>query len=201
MPQPISSGAYDAYAMTYNKGIMDFWEHFPKEFVDSFIAHLPGKQVLVVGSSSGRDALLLKEMGLQVVCLDASQHMVDMTKRLGFESHLTAFDEMSRLDSAFDGVWAYTSLIQIPKEEARDAIITLHSFLKPGGAFAIGVVKDQSNDLVKIAGAETVPDSLQYYTSPELKQMVTPAGFNFVFENEYQPHAAVYLSQLYSKSS
>src|SRR5690606_30479001 len=103
--------AYDKYAEIYDGEVIDFWANFPLEFIDKFVASLPGN----LGSGSGRDAMLLKNRGLDVLCVDASKSMIGMTSAMGFESLLSSFSELDFPENSFDGVWAYTSLIHIPK--------------------------------------------------------------------------------------
>jgi len=196
-PHQPTIAAYNAHATTYDQEVITFWENFPHEFLEAFASRLKGKRVLNIGSGSGRDAVLLRDLGLEVICLDASQKMVDMTTKLGFESHLSTFDTMEQLEGTFDGVWAYTSLIHVPAVEATAAITTIHSFLKHGGIFAIGVIEGQGSETVEQASMPDASRFFQYYSSNELKVMVEDAGFSFVHESRYQPNRKVYLNQLY----
>jgi SAM-dependent methyltransferase len=190
---------YNKYAKIYDQEVIEFWESFPKEFIQQFVENLPGKRVLNLGSGSGRDALLLRDTGLEVICFDASQAMVDMTTKLGFESHLATFDELSFPAASFDGVWAYTSLIHIPKTEAKEVIARAHGLLKSQGLFAIGVIEGSAERTVE---RKTMPDTTRFfkdYTSDELKQLIEPIGFSHMYEDIYKPHNSAYLNQLYRR--
>ena len=105
---------YNNRATEYDEETVDFWETFPRTFIDTF-ANLAGKKVLNVGSGPARDSLLLKEGDLEVVCLDASPVMIQLSRDKGFESVLADFNSMPFSDRSFDSVWAYTSLLHIPK--------------------------------------------------------------------------------------
>jgi len=48
--------------------------------------------------------LLLKSLGLEITCVDASKSMVEITKKLGFDTHLADFSEISFADCAFHGI-------------------------------------------------------------------------------------------------
>ncbi len=188
---------YNKYAEIYDQEVVEFWDNFPKEFIQRFVSLLPGKRVLNLGSGSGRDALLLREAGLDVVCLDASERMVQITTALGFESHLATFSKLNFPAASFDGAWAYTSLIHIPKEGAEAAITRVRSLLKPNGTFAIGAIQGDSAGMVE---RKTMPGALRYfknYSSGELKQLIGPLGFQFVYQQDYQPHNSIYINQLY----
>lgn len=191
-------GAYDAYAQTYDEGVIEFWDNFPQGFLDTFVSLLPGRRVLDLGSGSGRDAILLRDRGLEVVCLDASKTMIEMTTRLGFESHLLTFSELDFPKGSFDGVWAYTSLIHIPVDEARDVIKNVHTLLAGDGCFAMGAIEGDTAGMVE---RKTMPGVTRYfknYSRDELKQLIEPLGFALTYEQDYQPHTSVYLNQLYT---
>lgn len=189
--------AYNQYAQLYDQEVIEFWENFPKEFMQQFKDDSPGPKVLNVGSGSGRDALLIKNMGLEVVCADASKHMVEITTQMGFSSHNVDFEHMAFPEKSYDGVWAYTSLIHVPKEEAVQAIQKIRSYLKDKGIFAIGVIEGDNAGMVE---RKTMPGALRYfknYSSQELIDMIEPLGFRFMTENRYQPHNNIYINQLY----
>ncbi len=44
---------YDMYAEVYDNEVAGFWDDFPREFIERFIAELPNKKVLDLGSGSG----------------------------------------------------------------------------------------------------------------------------------------------------
>ena len=189
---------YDQYAQIYDDEVIEFWSNFPKDFIDRFVSLLPGRRILDLGSGSGRDALLLRDKGLEVVCLDASKTMIEMTTKLGFESHLATFTELNFLKTTFDGVWAYTSLIHVPVDDAREVIRNIHVLLKPSGCFAIGAIEGGAAGMVE---RKTMPGAARYfknYSKAELRRLIEPLGFEFKHQQEYQPHKSVYINQVYT---
>jgi SAM-dependent methyltransferase len=190
--------AYNQYADLYDEEVIEFWDSFPKAFLEKFVTYAPGKHILDVGSGSGRDALLLRELGFDVVCQDGSKSMVDITTQLGFESHLADFSQLDFPEASFDGIWAYTSLIHVSKDDARQVIQKLRTLLKPKGVFAIGVIEGKDDGMVE---RKTMPGAVRYfknYTKQELKQMIEPLGFTHLYERGYRPHTSIYINQLYS---
>jgi SAM-dependent methyltransferase len=188
---------YNKYAQIYDKEVIEFWGNFPESFIDKFVSLLPGKRILDLGSGSGRDAMLLQSRGLEVVCLDASEAMVEITTKLGFESRLANFSELEFPPTSFDGVWAYMSLIHIPKDETKRVATRIHALLAPKGAFAVGTIKGDSAGMVE---RKTMPGVARYfknYSKAELRQLIEPLGFSFQYEVDYQPRNSVYLNQLY----
>lgn len=189
--------AYNKYAHVYDSEVIEFWNNFPKDFLNKFATATPGKLVLNVGSGTGRDALLLRDLGFEVICVDASRSMVDITSKLGFESYLADFSQLDFPESSFDGIWAYTSLIHVPKEDARQAVQSLRAMLKPKGTFVMGVIKGNTEGMVE---RKTMPGTQRYfknYTAHELKELIEPVGFRLIYEKDYQPHNSIYINHLY----
>ena len=192
--------AYDKYAQVYDEEVIEFWNNFPQTFIDKFTSSLSGKRVLDLGSGSGRDAVLLRERGLEVICADASKAMVGITKKLGFESYQTTFADLDFPEASFDGVWAYTSLIHISKNDAQRVVTQVRSMLKPDGAFAMGAIEGNTAGMVE---RKTMPGATRYfknYNKDELRQLIEPLGFTFAYEEDYKPHNNVYLNQLYLRA-
>lgn len=166
--------------------------------LNKFAGKLSGQKILDLGSGPGRDALLLKKLGLEVVCVDLSQEMVKRTTNLGFESIKKDIRRLDFPSQSFDGVWAFTSILHITKQEAKKVIEDINKLLKPGGIFLIGMIEGSFKGNVK---RETMPEEERYfrfYSESELKEMIENCGFEFVFQNRYTPHSKTYLSQIYS---
>lgn len=189
--------AYDKYAHAYDAGVVDFWDNFPKDFIARFAASLPGKRVLNMGSGSGRDALLLREHGLEVVCMDASKSMVAITTGLGFESHQAVLTNPPFEPETFDGIWAYGSLLHLPKAATNLALAAMHSLLRPQGGCAIGVI--QGKDEARLAH-EIMPKHhrfFKFYEPDELDQLLTNASFTPVERGQYDPGYDIFLNHRY----
>lgn len=189
---------YNRYHQIYDNETIDFWEQYPQTVLKEFAKNLPGNKILDLGSGPGRDALLLKNLGLEITCVDLSQEMIKRTTKLGFKSIKKDIRKLNFPNQSFDGVWAFTSLLHISKPEAKKVIESIYKILKPNGMFLIGMIEGSfSGDVVR----ETMPNEKRYfrfYSDDELRTMVESNGFKFVFQNKYSPHSKTYLSQIYS---
>ncbi len=195
--------AYDHYAQLYDQEVIEFWEMFPKTTLEAFRSRLAGPKVLDLGSGSGRDALLLRDLGLEATCVDASIEMVKMTHKLGFESIHADFETMDFTDGAFDGVWAYTSLIHVASEQVTAALKKVHRYLQPQGVLAIGVIigdGEAINERKSMPGAKRY---FKYYSADELEKLVTSEGFTLEYSETYDPpnnpKHHEYLTQVFRK--
>ncbi len=191
--------AYNRCSDIYHQETEEFWANFPTSITEAFTSNLAGKQVLDVGSGSGRDALILKDKGLEVICVDAAKSMVERTRKLGFKSYLMDFVNLEFPKESFDGVWAYTSLLHVPKTEAEKVLEKIHQILKPAGAFLIGMIEGNFEGEIEREGWEETKRYFRYYSEKELVETVTSAGFTLTSQERYRPGSKTYLSQIYVK--
>jgi len=190
---------YNKYSQIYDQEVIEFWDNFPKTTVDEFCKGLNGKRVLDLGSGSGRDALILKDKGLEVVCLDASPEMVKITNQLGFETIEADFSNLKLDNNSFDGVWAYTSLLHIKKEEVQEVLKEIYKAIKPDGIFLVGLIEGVFEGDVERENMPGEKRYFRYYKEDEIKEMVEELGFRFEFQERYTPHSKTYLAQIYTK--
>ncbi|MDP2705872.1 MAG: class I SAM-dependent methyltransferase [bacterium] len=175
---------YDQTAKQYDDETVDFWNKFPKTFLDKF-ASLAKEKVLNIGSGPGRDGLLLKERGLTVVCLDASEAMISLSRERGLESVLGDFNQLPFEDSSFDSVWAYTSLLHVPKEEASKSIVEIKRVLRSGGILGLGLIEGETEGYKESSDIE-MPRWFSFYTKPEVEEFLRKYGFGVVYFEEYK---------------
>lgn len=142
---------YNKLAQEYDAETVDFWERFPRTVIDEFTRNAHGK-VLDVGSGPGRDGLLLKQAGLEVMCLDASEQMVLLAKERELNAMQGDFCDLPFEDESFDDVWAYTSLLHIPKADIGTALSEINRVLKPGGAFGLGMIEGDTESYRESSG-------------------------------------------------
>ena len=106
--------AYDKSSKEYDTETVDFWERFPMGIIERFSDEVGvGGKVLDSGAGPGRDGLLLKDRGHDVVCIDASSSMVEACKQRGLDAMKGDFLNLPIENGEMDGVWAYTSLLHI----------------------------------------------------------------------------------------
>ncbi|MFA5532308.1 MAG: class I SAM-dependent methyltransferase [Candidatus Shapirobacteria bacterium] len=191
---------YDKYSKIYDQEVIEFWQKFPKIIINNFVKNLKGKKILDLGSGSGRDALILKNNGLEIICVDGSKEMIKITKDLGFKTIESDFMSLELEKNSFDGVWAYTSLLHISEKEMIEVVTKVRNFLKPEGVLLIGMIEgDFEGDMKR----ESMPEEKRYfkfYEREKLKNIISNIGFKLIYEKKYQPHSKVYLNQIYIKT-
>ncbi len=176
---------YNELAKEYDEETIDFWERFPRTFLDKFIASVKkGGKVLDVGSGPGRDGLLLKEAGFDVTCLDASAAMIELSKQKGLESVLGDFNELPFEDGTFDGVWAYTSLLHVPKSEVEKPLREIRRVLKFSGIFSLGLMEGDK-ELYRESSGVKKERWFSFYTKEEIEQLLDRNGFEVIYFEKF----------------
>lgn len=137
---------YDTYSKEYTKtrGENFFISNYLEKEFSEFMEKLSGKKVMDLGSGPGRDALLFKEKGLHPICVDISAAMVRACKEKGLEAVQMDIEDLDFENLSFDGVWAYASLVHIPKKRIYNTLARIREVLKPSGLFFVGMVEGSS---------------------------------------------------------
>lgn len=189
--------AYNKMAKEYDEETTDFWERFPVSFIDKFISLVEGK-VLDVGSGPGRDGLLLKEKGLDVTCIDASSEMVRISTLKGLDSMVGDFLDLPFENSSFDAVWAYTSLLHVPKASIGKALSEIRRVLKSQGVFGLGLIEGEQ-EAYKESSGMNMPRLFCFYTKEEIERLLKEQGFDIVHFETFKPGSKNYLNYISKK--
>lgn len=189
---------YNERALEYDAETADFWEQFPKTFLDQFAA-ASGKKVLNIGSGPGRDGLLLKGLGKEVLCLDASEEMVKMSRERGLESIVGDFTLLPFEDCSFDAVWSYTALLHVPKKDVGKALDEINRVLISKGVFGLGLVEGYTEEYRESSGVN-MPRWFAFYTKEEIQSLVQEYGFELVHFESFKPRSKNYLNFIFRKT-
>lgn len=126
-------GYYNANASSFCSDTLDV------EFSalqDAFARHVPaGGRILDLGCGSGRDTRAFLSRGYQVVAVDGSEELCTIARRVSGADVVHATFEEFEPEGRFDGVWACSSLLHVPKGELVPLIKKYADHLRPGGVF------------------------------------------------------------------
>ncbi len=183
---------YNKMAKEYDEETVDFWDRFPRSILDNFVNLVSGK-ILDIGAGPGRDGLLLKNSGLDVVCLDASTEMVKIAKERGLVAIEGDFLDLPFENGSFGGVWSYTSLLHIPKSEVESAFKEISRVLNAGGVLGLGLIEGEK-ELYKESSGINMERWFSFYTKEEIRELFLKFGFEEVFFQEFRPNNKNYLN-------
>lgn len=183
---------YNRTAQEYDTETTDFWNLFPHTIIDTFAEKTQGR-VLDVGSGPGRDGLILKEKGLDVICLDASEAMVALSTSRGLTSVVGDFLELPFSDETFGGVWAYTALLHIPKRDIDTALSEIARVLAKGGTFGLGLIEGDT-ELYRKSSDIKSPRWFSYYRKEEIERLLQRHRFTILYFEQFKPASKNYLN-------
>ncbi len=190
---------YNNLAKEYDSETEEFWSQFPRTIIDAFVTSVGmGGRILNIGSGPGRDGLILKNAGLDVVCLDASEEMVKMSRVLNLESVVGDFNNLPFEDGSFDGVWAYTSLLHVPKSEIEKSILEIKRVLKADGIFDLGLIEGDGELYRKSSGVEQLR-WFSFFKKDEIEDLLQKYGFKIEYFEEFKPKTKKYLNFISKK--
>lgn len=138
----------------YNKNAKAFAEETAfvdfKETQDKFINILQGKRVLDFGCGAGRDSKYFVEAGLDVVAIDGSAELCQIAESyVGIPVQQMLFQELVDR-SRYDGIWACSSILHLPKEELRSVLMKMLNALTDNGiiytSFKYGEFEGERNE-------------------------------------------------------
>ena len=195
---PKTIQTYDELAKEYDAETSDFWDTFPRAIIDRF-TKLTNGRVLDVGSGPGRDGLILQSAGLDVVCLDASKEMAKLSKERGLTTVIGDFNALPFQNETFDGVWAYTSLLHVPKSQIDISLSEIHRVLKPSGIFGLGLIEGEGEYYRESSGIDK-PRWFSFYTKTEIEDLLKKHGFDIVYFEVFKPRSKNYLNFISKKS-
>jgi SAM-dependent methyltransferase len=148
--------AYDALTSELTEGYDHHFETYARLEAEHFLAKLSkGCRILDIGCGVGSASRYFAEQGYQQVSADLSEEMVKECQRRGL-TNLVRLDleTLPFPNSCFEGIWAHTSLLHIPKQRLVDVISSLGKILKPGGALFIALREGEKEGYEGQSGME-----------------------------------------------
>jgi SAM-dependent methyltransferase len=122
----------------YNENAAQFTEAtFTVEFSaiqDRFLALMPeGGLILDFGCGSGRDTKYFLGKGYCVDAIDGSEELCKIaSKNTGIEVRQCLFEDFEA-EAKYDGIWACSSILHLPKETLRSVMKAMIRAVKSGG--------------------------------------------------------------------
>jgi len=123
-----------SYNLNYKKYYRDTAYIDLSDIYKEFRKHIArGGMILDAGCGVGRDTRYFIQHGYKVVSFDASDRMVQLCSQYPFAYCLQqSFADIESIEE-FDAVWACASLLHLPEDELKDALLRLVNALKPKG--------------------------------------------------------------------
>lgn len=190
---------YDTNAREFEKRTKDYIRTHILNDAELFIESLSGGRILDLGSGPGRDSQFFKERGLNPLCFDFSPEMIRLCQEKRLEAQVGDLENLPFDNSTFDGVWAYTSLLHIPKLKLNPVLGRVSDILKPEGVFYLGMKEGEFEGWIE---SDKYPGSNRFfalYSDKELRKALTQ-NFDILHTSKVPLGDATFLNYLCKKS-
>lgn len=164
---------YDIIAKDYEKRNKDFNRKYLKNEINLFLKTIKGKKTLDLGSGPGDASLIFKQKGFQSICIDFSESMIQLCKEKGLKAYKLDMEHLDFKDNSFDAVWAYTSIMHLPKNKIPNILKKISELLKKDGIFYIGMIEGEFEGLKPEKNDELLKRYWSLYTKKELDQLLS----------------------------
>lgn len=154
----------------YNRNAQNYFDETigrsMEDYYPKFLKYLSqGADILDAGCGSGRDSKAFIDKGYKVTAFDASSEMTKLASRATGLDVITATFENFKSNKLFDGIWACTSLLHVPKKDFENSLSNLTDHLNLGGVL-FAYLKEGQNEEVDSKGR-----FFSYFKVDELKQI------------------------------
>ena len=141
---------YDQFPDYFNEKFDEYLNKYIKNELDSIMLNFPANvKILDVGSGPGNHAAYLNQRGFDVLCLDISEKFLEMCKERGLKTIRMDFENLTFPEESFDVVWAYTSLLHIPKTNLPAVLNRIDKILNKDGFFVISMKEGNGEGFVE----------------------------------------------------
>lgn len=129
----------------------------PRELALEAVAEAQPRRVLEVGCGQGWASEWIKdELGAEVVAVDQSERMVELTRRRGVDAHVGDVQDLAFEDGSFDAALAAWMLYHVP--DLDRGLSELARVLRPGGRLvAVTNAPESLHELWTLLGADRTP--------------------------------------------
>ncbi len=151
-------------------------------FRDRFATAVSGL-VADVGCGPGQHAEALRDCGLQVVGVDLTTAMLELTAARGIPAVQGDLRALPLRAGAFDGLWSSASLLHVPRPDVPATLASWHALLRPGGVLGLSTSLGSQDgwEVVPYATPKPVYEDLHrwfvHHDQTELLEMLSVAGF------------------------
>lgn len=180
----LTKQAYNQFADDFEDKFESYLEKNLKDKLSDFLADVPkGGKILDLGSGPGNYAINFKRLGFQVLCIDNSEEMIKRCKEKGLPAMVMDFEKLDFPEKSFDAVWAYTSLLHVPKKNIPEILKKISKIMKDQSILLLGMKYGEGEGFRE---QEKYPGTKRWfslYTKEELESYLTPL-FEILYYSE-----------------
>ena len=163
---------YDIYAKDFQDQTSSYLEKYILDDALRFLSLLGGPKILDIGSGPGRDSAFFKSKGYSPLCIDIAKEMIKICQERGLASCLMDIESLGFQDNSFNGAWAYTSLLHMPKLNFPKTLEEIQRILIPEGILYIGMKEGNTDQVIDDAKYPGFKRYAALYGDEELRRIL-----------------------------
>ena len=160
---------YNQYAEEFEKKFAKQFEKRVKKEAGIFLNFLEGKNIVDLGSGPGIHAAYFQEKCLNVLAVDSSKSMIRLCRKKNLKTKVMDMEQWNLPTNTFDGVWAYASVLHLPKTKLKNVVENIRKTLKLKGVLGIAVKEGEGERFEEIPENPTAKRWFTYFTDEEFK--------------------------------
>ncbi len=186
--------AYNLAAQKYHELFHDEMKekHYDRNLLDNFARNF-NKDSLICDAGcgpSGHIGRYVFDKGIPVLGLDIADRCVELARRYNPDMRFVRGDigKMPFVDETFDGIIAYYSIIDTPKDCVWRLFREFYRILKPEGLLLVAAKAGAAEGyLAEFLGLET-EIYLSLFTQDEIRRYFEEGGFSIEFLEQRNPY-------------
>ncbi|MFC1686221.1 class I SAM-dependent methyltransferase [Nanoarchaeota archaeon] len=169
----VTKNLFNRYAKEFEGRYTKEYSEYIRKEADFFMDLLKGKKILDLGCGPGRDSVYFKKNGFEPTALDFSSEMVKLARNKGLDAMIGDIEDLPFSVESFDGIWAHTSLLHIPKVKIEEILSNIYETLKEQGVFLLGLKKGNVEGIELNPKYQDEGRYMAYYSKDEAKQLIS----------------------------
>ena len=133
---------YNSSALNYDLFTKNYGKKYLQLEYYLFLTNITGgKKILDIGCGPCRDSEYFINKGFTVIPIDLSEEMIKICGKKNIYAYKMDMENLKFVDGSFNGIWAYTSLLHLPKNKINNMLKKIYNLLEEKGVFFIGMRK------------------------------------------------------------
>ena len=192
---------YDSFPKEFDAKFEDHFNKYVKAEAEYFSELVRDKRlkILDLGSGPGNHAAYFKRRGLDIICVDSSSEMVRLCKEKGLDARVMDIEQLDFQPKCFSGIWAYASLLHIPKANIQPVVSNLHKILRKNGIMAVALKEGRGEGLEADERYPGTQRWFSYYTQEEVRDLFCNNGFKQIYSGKTILEKYTFLKQFFRK--
>ena len=152
---------------------------------------------LDLGCGAGDHVSFFEEQGFDVTGIDISSEMIVLCKKKNLNVQVMDIEDLTFEKESFDGIWAVTSLLHIPKNNLSLVLEKINSILKENGVLYVCLKKGQGEYFI----SDNESGEKRFFSFWEKEELLDFFGkyFDFIEFREGKLKTTIFLEVFFRK--